>query len=64
MRLDFNELDGVFHLAGQPGVRSSWDDFPVYLERNLLVTQRIFEQAVTAGVRVVYASSSSAYPTG
>jgi nucleoside-diphosphate-sugar epimerase len=53
--------DAVFHLAGQPGVRASWDDFPVYLERNLLATQRLFDVAAARGVRVVFASSSSVY---
>jgi UDP-glucuronate 4-epimerase len=55
-------VDGVFHLAGQPGVRASWgDSFQLYLRRNVLVTQRIFEAAADAGVRVVFASSSSVY---
>lgn len=54
-------VDGVFHLAGQPGVRTSWDDFEVYLRRNLLASQRVFAAAAEAGVRVVYASSSSVY---
>lgn len=55
-------IDGVFHLAAQPGVRGSWGaTFDVYARDNLLVTQRVFESAATAGVRVVYASSSSVY---
>ncbi len=54
--------DGVFHLAGQPGVRASFgDDFPQYLSRNVLASQRVFEAAAAAGVRVVFASSSSIY---
>jgi UDP-glucuronate 4-epimerase len=59
--LDFGGFDGVFHLAGQPGARSFGDVFPVYLRRNVLATQRVFEAAVTAGVPVVWASSSSVY---
>ena len=54
-------LDGVFHLAGQPGARSFGDVFPSYLRRNVLATQRVFEAAVAAGVKVVWASSSSVY---
>ncbi|MGZ4399466.1 MAG: NAD-dependent epimerase/dehydratase family protein [Gaiellaceae bacterium] len=54
-------VDIVFHLAGQPGVRSFGSVFPSYLVRNPLVTQRVFEAAVAARVRVVYASSSSIY---
>jgi nucleoside-diphosphate-sugar epimerase len=59
--LDFSEFDGVFHLAGQPGARSFGDVFPLYLRRNVLATQRVFEAAVAAGVKVVWASSSSVY---
>ena len=55
-------FDGVFHLAGQPGVRSFGDVFPLYLERNVLATQRLFEAAVRDGVKVVFASSSSSRP--
>ena len=54
-------VDGVFHLAGQPGVRSFGDVFPIYLRHNLLASQRLFEAAGRAGVRVVFASSSSIY---
>lgn len=54
--------DGIYHLAAQPGVRGSWgDSFGVYVRDNVLATQRVFEAAVTAGRRVVYASSSSVY---
>ena len=54
--------DGVFHLAGQPGVRASWGEgFQLYLDRNVRATQRVFEAAAEAGVRVVFASSSSVY---
>jgi UDP-glucuronate 4-epimerase len=59
--LDFHGVDGVFHLAAQPGVRSFGDVFPLYLRRNVLATQRVFEAAVAARVRVVFASSSSVY---
>ena len=51
----------MFHLAGQPGARSFGDVFPAYLRRNVLATQRVFEAAVAAGVKVVWASSSSVY---
>jgi len=56
-----NGFDGVFHLAGQPGVRSFGDVFETYLERNVLASQRLFEAAARDGVRVVFASSSSVY---
>ena len=59
--LDFTAWDGVFHLAGQPGVRSFGDVFPLYVERNVLASQRVFEAAALGGARVVFASSSSIY---
>jgi UDP-glucuronate 4-epimerase len=59
--LDFAGFDAVFHLAGQPGVRSFGDVFDVYLHRNVLASQRVFEAAARDGVRVVFASSSSVY---
>ena len=59
--LDFAGVDGVFHLAGQPGVRSFGDVFELYLRRNVLASQRVFEAAAAAGTRVVLASSSSIY---
>ena len=59
--LDFSGFDAVFHLAGQPGARSFGHVFPDYLWRNVLATQRVFEDAAEAGVPVVWASSSSVY---
>lgn len=54
-------VDGVFHLAGQPGVRSFGDAFPLYVRRNLIATDRVFAAAAETGARVVFASSSSVY---
>ena len=59
--LDLDGVDGIFHLAAQAGVRSFGDVFPLYVRRNLLATHRVFESAAAAGVRVVFASSSSVY---
>ena len=59
--LDFAGFDGVFHLAGQPGVRSFGDVFDLYLTRNVLASQRLFEAAARDGIRVVFSSSSSVY---
>ncbi len=59
--LELDGVDGVFHLAGQPGVRSFGDVFEQYVRRNILATQRVFEAAAAAAVRVVFASSSSVY---
>ncbi|MGH3789160.1 MAG: NAD-dependent epimerase/dehydratase family protein [Pseudonocardiaceae bacterium] len=59
-------LDGaevIYHLAGQPGVRPSWDrDFPQYVTRNVLATHALLEAARGRPVRkMVFASSSSVY---
>ena len=54
--------DVVFHQAGQPGVRASWDQFTTYVHDNLTATQRLLDACLGADVaRVVYASSSSIY---
>jgi len=59
--LDLDGVDGVFHLAGQPGVRSFGDIFDVYVRQNLVASRRVFERAARGGVRTVFASSSSVY---
>lgn len=58
------DFDAICHLAGLPGVRTSWVDgqFAAYLNANVLATQAILASALDAGIpRVVYASSSSVY---
>jgi UDP-glucuronate 4-epimerase len=59
--LDLAGVDGVFHLAGQPGVRSFGEAFPLYVRRNVIATQKLFESCGEADVPVVFASSSSVY---
>jgi UDP-glucuronate 4-epimerase len=59
--LDLADVDGVYHLAGQPGVRSFGAAFPTYVRQNVLATQRVLEASVHEGARVVLASSSSVY---
>src|ERR687894_291095 len=64
--------DTVFHLAAEPGVRTSWGErFDHFLHNNVTTTQRLLEAATgRADLRLVYASSSSVYgdaerlPTG
>jgi predicted glycosyltransferase/nucleoside-diphosphate-sugar epimerase len=66
------DCDAIFHLAGEPGVRTSWDGrFELFLRRNVLATQRLLDAACrTPEKPFVYASSSSIYgdaetlPTG
>src|SRR5918992_5785352 len=55
---DVRGVDGIFHLAGQPGVLSFGDVFPVYVRHNVLATQRLLEAAVESGTRLLFASSS------
>jgi nucleoside-diphosphate-sugar epimerase len=57
------EADVVFHQAAQAGVRPSWGlEFGVYVERNVVATQRLLERYRDSGLaRFVYASSSSVY---
>jgi UDP-glucuronate 4-epimerase len=59
--LALDGFDGVFHLAGQPGVRPSFSEFDTYVRRNVIATQKVFESAARSGTRVVFASSSSVY---
>lgn len=56
-------VDTVFHLAAEPGVRSSWGDrFKRYVTNNVLATQQLLRaMEEVPGRRLVYASSSSVY---
>ena len=59
------EVDWIFHLAAQAGVRASWGkEFSRYVDCNILATQRLLEEVYYVGKgvkRFVYASSSSVY---
>lgn len=56
------DVDGVFHLAAQPGVRASWGEgFVDYVRDNVVATQRLFEALRHRPVPTVFASSSSVY---
>jgi len=57
------EVDAVYHLAAQPGVRASWGaEFATYAHHNVLATQRLLERYRSSRLeRFVYASSSSVY---
>jgi nucleoside-diphosphate-sugar epimerase len=55
-------VDVVFHLAGQPGVRTSWGvGFSTYLRQNLLATQHLLEALAQRPTPTVMASTSSVY---
>lgn len=67
LRIDLKSLlsdvSHVFHLAGQPGVRSSWGaEFSRYTENNIMATQLLLEAAKGLKLaKFVYASTSSVY---
>jgi nucleoside-diphosphate-sugar epimerase len=67
LRVDLQNLlrdvSYVFHLAGQPGVRSSWGaEFYRYTENNITATQLLLEAAKDLQLaKFVYASTSSVY---
>jgi nucleoside-diphosphate-sugar epimerase len=57
------DVDRVFHLAGQPGVRASWGpDFADYLRHNITATRRLLAACKDRPLgKLVYSSSSSIY---
>jgi nucleoside-diphosphate-sugar epimerase len=57
------DVEVVYHLAGQPGVRASFGaGFSKYLRHNIEATQRLLEAAIGQSIQsFVYASSSSVY---
>lgn len=59
----FENTDAIFHLAAQPGVRTSWGkNFNYYIKDNIILTQRILEALKgLKGKRLIFASSSSVY---
>ncbi|GIJ55713.1 NAD-dependent epimerase/dehydratase family protein [Virgisporangium aurantiacum] len=52
--------DVVVHLAGRPGVRSSWGDAATHRD-NVETTRRLLDACAKTGTRVILASSSSVY---
>lgn len=58
------EVDYIYHQAAQAGVRSSWgEDFEIYNQNNILLTQKLLEAAKSSDKlkKFIYASSSSVY---
>ncbi len=54
--------DTVIHLAAMPGLRRSWNEFPLYSSCNVNGTQRLLEAALHGGEKhFIYASTSSVY---
>jgi len=67
LRLDLrallDDVEVVYHLAAQPGVRSSWgSEFNRYTENNIMATQLLLEAAKELKLgKLVFASTSSVY---
>ncbi len=59
----FPEIDIVFHLAAQAGVRASWgEDFKIYSRNNIDATQALLEFYKDTNIKkFIYSSSSSVY---
>lgn len=59
----FPEVDFVFHIAAQAGVRKSWgENFEIYNLDNIMSTQKLLEFYKDKKIKkFVYASSSSVY---
>jgi UDP-glucose 4-epimerase len=57
------DIEVVFHLAAQAGVRTSWGaNFSVYIQNNIQATQRLLEEAKAISLKkFICASSSSVY---
>ena len=60
---DFPDVDAVVHLAGRPGVRTSWGEYDSYLRDNAVTTERLLKaySAKRNRPRIILASSSSVY---
>jgi UDP-glucose 4-epimerase len=59
----YPDLDYVYHLAAQAGVRASWGkSFEIYTRNNVQATQKLLEFYKDSNIKkFVYASSSSVY---
>jgi UDP-glucose 4-epimerase len=57
------DVDVVYHIAGQPGVRGCWGDhFAPYARNNIIATERLLHHCVGRSLkRFVFAGSSSIY---
>lgn len=63
LKKKLENMDIIFHLAAQPGVRASWgENFSIYTKNNIDATQRLLEAAKSVPIKkFIYASSSSVY---
>ena len=58
-----SQVDVVYHIAAQAGVRASWgENFKIYTDNDILATQRLLEASKNKNLKkFVYSSSSSIY---
>lgn len=62
LRRLLQDVDVVFHQAGQPGVRRSWQAFSAYVHDNITATHVLLESMTESSCKkLVIASSSSVY---
>jgi UDP-glucuronate 4-epimerase len=63
LEMILHDIDVIYHLAGMPGVRSSWGkEFDPYVMNNIIATQRLLEAAKDNNIsKFIYASTSSIY---
>lgn len=63
LKKNLEEIDYLFHLAAQPGVRKSWGrNFEYYIRNNITLTQKLLEEAKEFPLKkFISASSSSVY---
>ena len=59
----YPDVDIVFHMAAQAGVRASWgENFNIYTNNNILVSQKLLEFYKNLDIKkFIYSSSSSVY---
>ena len=59
----FKEIRIVYHFAGQPSVPNSWGaEFSIYSSRNINLTQKLLDAAISNDIEhFIYSSSSSIY---
>jgi nucleoside-diphosphate-sugar epimerase len=62
LRIDLEEIDIIFHLAAMAGLKTTWSDFKVYQDCNILATNNLLQLIKNNGsTKFVYSSTSSVY---
>jgi len=63
LRKLLKDIDAVYHLAGMPGVRTSWgNEFALYTSNNISTTQQLLEACKDLPIQqFIFSSTSSVY---